>query len=201
MEPIMKIKLFITFLTLITSASAFADEKTIPPMDQAKMDAWIKASTPGEEHKLLQQYVGKWDHTIKMWTAPGSAVSESKGTTEVESLLGGRFIRQSVKGVSMGQEFEGIGITGFDNIQKQFSTFWIDNMSTASMIGKGSFDKAKNVIMDEGSFSCPESSTGKRSYRAVWTLPVKDSYKYEMYTTDDKGKEFRMMEIVYTKAK
>ena len=37
----------------------------------ADMMAWVKAGTPGENHKPLDAMVGKWDCTVKMYQ-PGS---------------------------------------------------------------------------------------------------------------------------------
>lgn len=192
-------------LSLIASTfvavSSFAENPTpMPGVTDAMMEAFAKASTPGEEHKLLQQYVGKWTHVVKWWMKADAKPETSNGTTEITSIMGGRFIKQDVSGTSMGQPFQGMGLVGYDNIQKHFSTIWIDNMMTGMMIGSGTLDKAKNAIVDSGSASCPMSPTGKREYRAVWSLPEKNSFKYEMYTTGEDGKEFKAMEIVYTKA-
>lgn len=180
-------------------ATARAEGSAANATPDPKMEAWIKASTPGEEHQILQRYVGKWSHVIKFWMTPDGPPEKSTGTTVIESMMGGRFIRQSVSGTSMGQPFEGLGITGYDNVLKHFSSVWLDNMGTGMMIGSGTFDKSKNAIVDSGSFTCPMSPSGKRSYRAMWSVPEGNSFKYEMFSTGDDGKEMRMMEIVYSK--
>lgn len=180
-------------------AQSDSDTKAKTPQD-LQMQAFIQAGTPGEEHKLLQSYVGKWNHIVTMWMKPEALPEISKGTTETESILGGRFIHQRINGISMGQPFEGLGLTGYDNVKKHFSTVWLDNMGTGMMLGTGVFDQAKKAIVDSGSFSCPMSASGTVNYRAVWTLPEKNSFKYEMFAPGEDGKEFRMMEVVYTKA-
>lgn len=190
--------LALTACMLLGTAPAIADSN--PQMDPKMMEAFTKASTPGEEHKLLQQYAGKWDHEVKWWMKPGDEPEVSKGTSEIEPIMGGRFILQKVAGTSMGQPFEGMGITGYDNVQKHFSSVWLDNMGTGMMGGKGTFDKASNSIIDKGSFSCPLEKDGSKSYRAVWGPIADNSFKYEMFSTDESGKEFRMMEITYKKA-
>lgn len=194
---------YIFILVCLFSVTAYADNssKMIATPDPKIMEMWKQASTPGEEHKLLQRYVGKWNHTVSFWMDADAKPESSKGTSEVESILGGRFIRHKVLGTSMGQPFEGLGITGYDNVRKHFSTYWIDNMGTGAMIGTGKYDKAQNVIHDQGTFTCPMYQSGTRPYRVVWTLPEKDSFKYEMYSVGEDEKEFRMMEIVYTRAR
>ena len=165
------------------------------------MEAWITASTPGEEHKVLQQSVGSWNTTTTMWMKPGDSPTVSHGTSQFEAIYGGRYIRQNVKGMAMGQPFEGMGINGYDNVKKQYTSIWLDNMGTAITSGTGQFNKDQNAIVDEGSMSCPMTPSGTRSYRAVWALPKNDSFKYEMYGPDESGKEYKMMEIVYTRTK
>lgn len=193
--------LIITLLTLISPQLGFSESTAAPqPTVMPYMEAWIKASTPREEHRLLGQFVGRWNHTVKWRMTPDAKPEESIGTTEVEAIMGGRFIRQTAKGTSMGQPFEGLGLIGFDNVQERFSTVWLDNMGTAMMVGSGVFDAHTKSIVDKGSFSCPLSETKSRTYRAVLTLPVKNSYHYEFFTLDEQGKEFKMMEILYNKA-
>ena len=186
-------------LVIIPSVTFALDPAPKASQPDPKMEAFQKASTPGEEHKLLSQFVGKWDHVVSWWMSPDAQPEVSKGNTEIESILGGRFIRQHVTGTSMGQPFEGIGITGYDNLKQNFTTMWIDNMSTGAMSGIAHFDKQKNALIDTGSFSCPMSPTGTQSYQAVWELPVRNAFKYEMFGTSPEGKSFRMMEIVYKK--
>lgn len=186
-------------LSVLTFSSALHAE-TKPHTDpDPKMEAFIKASTPGTEHQLLKQYVGKWNHTMSWWMSPDAKPEISQGTSEIKSILGGRFIEQNVSGTSMGQPYEGMGITGYDNVNKHFSTMWIDNMSTGTMSGKATLDKGKNALVDKGEFSCPLDPSGTKSYRSVWSLPKGDSFTYEMYGAGEDGKEFRMMEIVYKK--
>ncbi len=191
----------IALLLLCASGTANAEtQKAPPPFTPEQMAAFEKASNPGEEHKLLQQYVGRWNHVVSWWMTADAAPEVSKGTSEMEMIMGGRFLKQKVKGTSMGKPFEGMGITGYDNVKKHYSTMWLDNISTGMMLGTGQFDKEKNAIVDQGSFSCPMSPDGNRTYRAVWTTVQKNSFKYEMFGPGQDGKEMRMMEIVYTKA-
>lgn len=189
----------LSFLALSPFSSfASPDPKATP---DPKMEAFIKASTPGAEHQMLAKYAGQWDHTVSWWMDANAKPEVSKGSSEIAMIMGGRFLEHKVSGTSMGQPFSGLGITGYDNVQKHFSTIWLDNMGTGMMNGKANFDKDKNALVDQGSFSCPMSQTGTKEYRAVWTMPANNTFKYEMYVTDDSGKEFKMMQIDYVKAK
>lgn len=186
------------FCTMGTVASA--ENATSPKVPDPQMEAWIKASTPGDEHKLLQQYVGTWNTTTTFWMKPGEQPQTSTGTAQFESIFGGRFVKQTVKGTAMGQPFEGMGVSGYDNIKKHYTSVWMDSMGTSTTIGTGQLNAEKTAITDEGTMSCPMTPSGTRSYRAVWGVPVNNSFKYEMYGPDETGKEFKMMEVAYKKA-
>jgi len=131
----------------------------------AMMEKWKEFSTPNENHKVLDTLVGDWDYTIKWWMSPDAKPEESKGTSGIEWIMGGRFIEQTVEGTSMGQPFEGMGIMGYDNEKKQYQSVWIDNMGTGVMTGSGSYDPNTKTLTDQGTFSCP--AEGEKSFRAV----------------------------------
>ncbi len=165
---------------------------------QAMMAAWQAYASPSDNHKVLDPLVGTWSHVVKSWMMPDSQPEISKGTTETQWTMGGRYLRSAVSGMAMGQPFEGMAITGFDNAKQAYQTLWLDNMGTGMMIGEGTYDPGTKTLTDHGRFTDP--LTGQQSYRGVATLIDDDHYSYELYVADKNGKEFRMMEIVYTRA-
>jgi hypothetical protein len=165
----------------------------------AMMEKWKEFSTPNENHQVLGTLVGNWNYTIKWWMSPDAKPEESKGASEIEWIMGGRFIEHTVEGTSMGQPFEGMGIIGYDNEKKQYQSIWIDNMGTGIMTGSGNYDPDTKTLTDQGTFSCP--AEGQKSYRGVTKIIDKDNFTYEWYMTGPDGKEFRAMEIVYTRKK
>src|SRR2546423_14293165 len=86
-------------LALCTSA-LFADDpkKAADDMQKAQMDAWMKASTPGDAHKKLDGMVGAWNVTVKSWMAPGAPPMESTGSAVDSRGLGGRGVGAEVSG-------------------------------------------------------------------------------------------------------
>jgi hypothetical protein len=163
------------------------------------MEKWKEFSTPNENHQVLGTLVGNWNYTIKWWMSPDAKPEESKGASEIEWIMGGRFIEHTVEGTSMGQPFEGMGIIGYDNEKKQYQSVWIDNMGTGIMTGSGNYDPDTKTLTDQGTFSCP--AEGQKSYRGVTKIIDKDNFTYEWYMTGPDGKEFRAMEIVYARKK
>jgi hypothetical protein len=187
-------------IVIATQAGEESKEKQDSEHDHdAMMEKWKEFSTPNENHKVLDTLVGDWDYMIKSWMSPDAKPEESKGTSGIKSIMGGRFIEQAVEGTSMGQPFEGMGIMGYDNEKKQYQSVWIDNMGTGIMTGSGNYDPNTKTLTDQGKFSCP--AEGEKSYRAVLKMIDNDNFTYEWYMAGPDGKEFRAMEIVYTRKK
>lgn len=170
-------------------------------MKAEMMAKWQEYATPGENHKALDQLVGNWDYTVKFWETPESEPSESTGTSEIEWILGGRYIQQTTKGMAMGQEFEGLGLMGYDNAKKEYVNVWIDNMGTGLMTGTGTYNAETKTFEDKGTFSCPVEDEKDKPYRTVTTINSPDQFTFEMFAPGKDGKETRMMEIVYTRKK
>lgn len=164
---------------------------------QAMMATWQAYASPNDNHRVLDPLAGTWSHVVTWWMTPDSQPEMSKGTTETQWVMGGRYLRQAVSGMTMGQPFEGMGLAGFDNAKQTYQTIWMDNMGTGMMIGEGTYDPGTKTLTDRGRFTDP--MVGQRSYRGVITFIDDDQYRYEMYVADENGKEFRMMEIMYTR--
>lgn len=192
---------------LLLQTSVFADNKTETKPAQPAMTAeqieMMKAGQPSDAHKKLEAFVGKWNYTGKFWMDPSQKKPEvMKGMTENDWVLGGRFIQQHAKGeAAQGMPtFEGIGTTGYDNVKKEYTSTWVDNMSTGMMAATASFDDKTKSFNETGTFSCPIAGD-KKPFRAVWKIQGKDAYMYTWYITDANGKEFKSMEIAYKRTK
>jgi hypothetical protein len=199
--------LMVTGLLCAASAGAVDKKKGAKPAAEQKMDAEHQAmmakmtefATPSQGHKALEPFAGTWDHTVRWWMEPGVPPHESQGTSEAKWILGGRFLQTSAQGMSMGQPFEGMGLMGYDNFKKEYNGIWIDNMGTGIMKAAGSYDPAARTFTEKGTFTDPMA--GEKSFLGVTKLADNYNYTYEFYTTDNKGQEFRMMEIVYKRRK
>jgi hypothetical protein len=188
--------LFATALvTLGAAGAAFALHQS--PDDTAKMVAF---ATPGENHKLLDYKVGKWNGHVTMWMAPGAPAMESESTSETKWIMGGRYLHDDVHGTFGGQPFEGLGISGYDNLKKKFVYSWVDNLGTGIMSGEGTYDAAKKVLTSMSTMSDPAS--GKvTSSRGTETRTDDNTWKMEMFASGPDGKEFLTMRIEYKRAK
>jgi hypothetical protein len=187
-------------LALCTSA-LFADDqkKSDADMQKAMMEAWMKASTPGDAHKKLDGMVGTWDVTVKSWMAPGQPPAESTGTAVNQWVLGNRWMEEKFTGSFMGMPFQGIGYTGYDNVKKQYVGTWMDNMSTAVMVSSG---KGGSGNTYEFTSSMDDPMTGKPAMiTEKVTFTDADHHTMEMWGPGPDGKVYKSMEISYSRKK
>lgn len=180
----------------LPALAAEATDKSMPPgMDEEMMAKMVEFTTPNENHKVLDYFVGNWDFTSSMWMMPASPPETSAGTSESRWIMNGRFLEQTFNGTMMDQPFVGRLTLGFDNIKKEYVSTWVDNMSTAIMTSEATYDADTKTFMENGSHSCPID--GVRHFRAVTKIIDDNTYTYETYVQNKDGSEFKSMEIVY----
>lgn len=168
---------------------ASADEGA-QKMDAA-MEAMMKAATPGAEHARMAKYAGKWKTKVTSYMNPGQPET-SESTSERTMIMGGRFMIEKVSGTFGGQPFEGMSITGFDNVDKKIHWTWADNFGTGMMHGVGTCDAGHKRCVSNTEMNDP--MTGKVAKgRMVETYVDDNHYTFEMYGTGPDGKEMMMM--------
>lgn len=186
--------------TAVAQESKPAEHPPMSAEQKAMMEAWQRASAVGEPHKRLAAGMeGTWDAEVSMWMAPGQPPTKSMGTTVNKAILGGRWIEQSFTGTSMGQPFQGVGYSGYDNMKKKYVSTWMDNMSTAQMVSEGTFDAAGKVMTSTSTNLDP--MTGKPTQtKSVMRIVDNDHHVFEMWETHG-GKEAKTLEIHYRRKK
>jgi len=164
---------------------------------QAMMEVCTKLGTPGAPHKLLAGMAGSWNTKSKFWMEPDTPPMESTGTCEQKMLLGGRFLQQEYTGEMMGSPFTGIGVTGYDNHTKKYVSTWMDSMGTGILFFEGAASADGKTITQESHFDDP--LRGPMKWRSVTKIVNENTHLFEMYGTDKRGKEEKMMEITYSR--
>ena len=176
------------------AAPAFAQDKA----DQkAMMEAMAKAGAPGAEHKGLEVLAGSWTTEVKMWMGPGEP-TVSKGASQNTAIFGGRYIRQEYTGEFMGEQFQGLGMTGYDNTLKRYVATWADSGSTGIMRMTGTYDAATKTYTYEGLYPDPMSGKEKPTRMAVRVVS-NDQHVMEWWDPMPDGKWVKVMEITYTR--
>lgn len=198
-----KFILVLSAFFLAASAACAAETPATPavtdPAKDAMMAQAMQLSSPGEAHKILEPLAGNWNYKIAWKMSPDAPPEESTGTAEFTIVLGGRFLRQDVKGVAMGKPFEGMGYTGYDNVRGEYTSAWFDNMSTGIMASSGQYDAAAQTIREAGNFSCPMTGNKAESFRGDWKIIDSDHMVYEFYKKSPDGAEFKSMQLDYTR--
>ena len=197
----MKMHTLVTSVVVCSAAMSLA-AMTISPQDPAEMEAvWAEAmekyGVPSAEHEMLAKRMGQWKASSKFWMDPNGPPQVHEGESTTEMLLDGRYLLQHYKMNFNGMSFEGMGLTAYDRMKGEYQTIWIDNMSTGILwaIGK----EANGEFVYKG--TAPDMMTGKYvASRSVERMVDEDTILYEMYAPGPDGKEFKSMEITYTRA-
>ena len=196
----MKFKVLATLVLVVVCASAIAQEqkKEMSADQKAQMEAMMKAMMPGEQHKLLNNMVGTFDLKVTAWMMPGEPPMNSTGTSVNTWIMGGRYVEQKTSGSFMGQPFNGLGYTGYDNLKKTYWSSWMDNMGTGIMTSTGATTDNGKTWKFSGTE--PDPMTGKDTpFEDHITVVDKDHYTFDMWSPGPDGKMMKVMEIAYTR--
>jgi hypothetical protein len=191
-----------TITTQVVSQDKGGQPPEMTPEQQAEMQKWMEFATPGPNHQLLQKKVGKWNGVVKHWMDPSAPPQEMSCTADIKAIFDGRYFTEEVEGEGMmpGQTFLGNSVVGYDNLKKKFIWVWIDNMGTGFMNAEGTYDAATKTF--KYTYEYPEPASGKYlKGRSVDKWIDDNKIVSEMYGQDKTGKEIKMMEITFTRAK
>lgn len=201
---------------VVSFVRAEGDEKqTATPKPSAEemqkmMQRWQATMQPGPAHAKLEPLIGEWDTTTKMWWGgPGSQASESHGSAKNEWLLGKRFVLSQYNsemklpgpdGKEMTMPFEGVGVTGYDNYRKMYTSGWIDSMGTAMSISKGSIDPTGKVFRFYGEMDEPMLGVIGRYVKSETILVDADHYTFSIFDLHA-GEDYKVLEVTYSRKK
>jgi hypothetical protein len=175
-----------------------AGQRQMSAAEQEMMQKYMQAATPGPEHQKLAKMAGKWKMQVTAWMMPGAPPEKSDGTAEFTPILGGRYIRQEVKGTMGGQPFEGQGTMGFDNVTKERFATWTDSMSTGLLVMRGKCPAEAKKCTTKGQGS--DAAAGKMvSFTETTTMTDDDHFTFELRGPGPDGKQYKMLEIKYTR--
>jgi hypothetical protein len=167
---------------------------------QAGMERWMKAATPGEFHEFLAKKAGSWNIAGKMWMEPGGEPQVTSSTGEAKMILGGRFLYETMEGSMMGMPVEGLGITGYDNSSGVVTSIWYDNTGTVTTVLKGKWEKPGAPLELHGEMWDPMSGLDMK-IRTVTTFISADESVFEYFASAEGLPEMKAMELRYTRAK
>jgi len=129
----------------------------------------------------LNAFVGMWELTVE-------GVKE-KGSAEIKSILGGRFITEDVQVPFADFNMEWHGVLGYDRGKKQYTGVWFDNMANITKSDAGEADKTGRIISFRG------EHVGNAKF--LWRISNdgKQSMTIEMFEVAKDKKETLVMKV------
>ncbi len=184
-------------LLSVVERDAIAQTKDQAKPDQinAEMQAMMESGTPGENHKVLDALVGDWAGEWKIYWAPDQEPAVSQGTVKREWILGGRYIQEYVEATGAMGTFNGVGYSGFNNIDGQYEFVWMDSMSTAIFFETGTYDPKTKILTSRNSRRDPATGKVINGWGKL-DLSKPDRHTFVGYATTAGGQEYKCFEGV-----
>ena len=169
-------------------------------MDPAQMQRMMQLAeelaTPGEAHKRLDFFAGEWDTSTTIMGMPSET-----GTQSIKWILGGRQLRSSFKGTMMGRPFEGLGLLGYDNYKKKYTSVWCDSQSTTLLTSEGLADQTGKVITLYGTMDEWMDGTHDKAVKYVYRIVDENTYEFEIHDLGIVPGETKVISMTSTRKK
>jgi hypothetical protein len=161
---------------------------------EAMMKAYLELAKPGEAHAKLAEMAGDWNYVMLSYEDPEHPM-EITGTATMNMVMDGRYLRQETEGMMMGSPFTGVGVTGYNNITKEYESIWYDNMGTGIMKSVGHAEG--DVVVMHSEYVDPMTHKSM-DVKTVSKMVNKDEQTFTWYNVDGET-EVKAFEITYTR--
>lgn len=186
-----------TVLLTTVCLRAGEEPKAAPrPQDAAAAEAdymarMLELATPGPEHAALQKEAGERVMDMEFdWMGTGSW-TKVRGRAVCKPLLGGRYMQEDVSFEMEGMPMQGISIVGYDKLKGEYTSLWMDSMSTWCITSRGKRG-ADGVVEFKGVMA---DLAGERPFRQTVKHEADGAIAMRMYDTIA-GKEVEVMRSV-----
>jgi hypothetical protein len=158
-----------------------AKKKAMAEMMELMQERTMQATSTGDQHKALAQFLGEWDVELAM-VMPGVPEQSAPGTATYEWIIEDRWLSSRIKGSFLGMAYESFSIIGFDSYAKNHVVAVVNSMDTAMLVARG-------VVVDpEGKSTAvygtlDEYTTGdlKKPFKAVTHIQDNDHHVLEIW--------------------
>jgi len=189
-------KMFLVFCIIAITGIFFQSNG----QNQDDIKKWMDHMTPSDVHKMLAKWDGEWVEDIQLWMAPGTPPQTMQASCVNKMVLGGRYQESKTTGNFNGMPFEGVSTLGWDNTRKVLVNSWVDNMGTGMIYMEGKWNEATKTAEFKGKSTDPMSGKSV-DIRQVFKIVDDNTQVVEQFTTTPDGKEFKSMEIKFTRKK
>lgn len=180
---------------LLVTTTAFATAAAVRQDGEVDMEEMMarmmELAAPGPEHAELMELAGKWTESYRMrFGDPTQPWMETTGTSESKPMLGGRYLFQTIQMDMMGMPMECLQILGYDKLKDEYTSLWMDSMSTWWVTSTGK-ETSDGTVEFKGTM---RDVAGERPFRMVVRNTSADETKIEMYDTIPPHGEVLVME-------
>ena len=180
-------------LVAVCSSQPVRSQDDVPDDPQQAAQRMQEHATPGAPHQLLNHCIGKWRTETRM-----RGMAPTSGTAEFRWILGNRYVMQEFAGQMMNMPYEGVGLMGYDNYKKKYTSSWADSLSTTMNHSEGIPDGSGQVIQFHGTMD--EYLTGIHDKPVKYVLDLSEDDRIVLEVHDlASGPDSRVVEIVYTR--
>jgi hypothetical protein len=170
---------------------AKADAAAMPGSaeDMAAFEEAIRLAQPGPEHEELGTLKGEWVAEVSVYAPgmpPDAPPMTQTTTTQVKTILGGRFLEITSAGDFMGMPYESQSYFGFDRRLGEYTYVGMDTLGTYWVSGAGQKD-ADGVIRMHGVDHDP---MGKQVYTFEYELLGPDEFVHRVMFSEMGGQVF-----------
>jgi hypothetical protein len=164
----------------------------------AMMAKAAKYTQPGEHHKLLERFLGKW-YTASRSTMAGSETPWEKGTSEVSWLMEGRWLQSNGTGSMMGMPMQFFSVMGYDSFKQSYVVTSVSSMDTAMNHSEGDMDPGGKVLLLYGTID--EYLTGEhdKMVKTVYRFESADKIVMEIHDLPIGEHHTKVVEVVFTR--
>jgi hypothetical protein len=153
---------------------------------------------------------GDWDFAMELWLDPFTPPVETRGKSKCESILGGRFLQESLSGVQRWPSddgefdeasYEARAVYGYDRFKKAHFGSWIDGSSTQMLTFRGAADSSGKVITYYGEMDEPLLGLQDMTVKYVRRILGPDKHTLEIFDLSQGENPRRMLLTTYTRTR
>lgn len=176
--------IFACSFTLILSFPAMASEP-------------VESGTPKDLQHFLNKLVGSWEFSAKAFSPSGELLNEvSNGSATYKWDIEGTIVREEVMSVTSEGNFNGLGIYGYDTVNKNAIYVWFSNIDTGVYSNTGNLDKSGNELIMTGEWPDAETNHNATGWFKVFFVN-NNEYQYKLYKKDESGQDYLGSHFIY----
>ena len=175
-------------------------EKAPPAGLEEMMKQAAKFTQPGEQHKLLERFLGKWKTRSRV-ILPGQESPAEEGTAEGTWIMEGRWLKFSTKGSFFGMPSEGFSIIGYDNFKMSYVVTSVSSMDTAMVRSEGDLTPDGKSLILYGTLDEYLTGENDKMVKTAWRFHSEDKMTMEIHDLPIGEENTKVVEVEFTRVK